>query len=74
MVASLEDEGNIAMKFTMTVEMDTGNDQIEFEQELTSIMQKVGDRLSDARYYMGHTESILDINGNRVGSFKMERL
>lgn len=57
------------MKFTMSVDMD--NAAFESPVELGDILAQVGDKVMDERYHVGHTESILDTNGNRVGSWKI---
>lgn len=46
---------------------DSGRESVE---EISRILRKVADRLDQGDWYEGHTRSILDINGNRVGGYK----
>lgn len=34
-------------------------------------LERVAERLREGDYHPGHTSSILDVNGNRVGSWRM---
>lgn len=47
----------------------------EFDSDLASavarILRRVADKIDSGEYYPGHTKSILDANGNRIGGYKM---
>lgn len=60
------------MQFSMTVDMDNAAFEGRSEAELSSILESVAERVADGRFHFGHTMSIMDSNGNRVGGFKVD--
>ena len=60
-------------RFTLSFEIDLDNDAFQdgnLEAEVTRIMKQALDKIPVAINNQGHTQSLIDINGNRVGSFK----
>lgn len=57
--------------FTMNV--DTGNDAFHQDPggELARILRVVADKIERGDYHPGHSKTILDVNGNDVGRWKI---
>jgi hypothetical protein len=54
--------------FTLTIDM--GNDAMNEAYDVAAKLIEVGQAIRRDYFGEGHTESILDDNGNRVGSWK----
>lgn len=62
-------------KFTLSIDTtnaaffdeETGRETVE---QISQILREVADRLDQGDWYEGHTRTIRDINGNRVGSYR----
>ena len=62
------------MKFTMDFDMD--NDAFIDEDGISldtvaHVIHKVKVKVNEGDFHPGHTKSILDINGNRIGSWRI---
>lgn len=57
-------------KFTLSVDMDNAAFEDYPVTELTRILDKVVTQFGMQDFHEGHTKSIMDSNGNKVGSFK----
>lgn len=58
--------------FTMNVDMD--NDafcQDDGPDELARILRAVADKIERGEYHPGHSKTVLDVNGNDVGRWKI---
>lgn len=56
-----------------TLNINTDNDAFDEDYgplEIARLLRQTADRIENGDWYPGHTRSILDINGNRVGGFK----
>lgn len=59
-------------KFTLSVDTENAAFEDEFDArfEMGQILRKIAKRVEDGDFHPGHTMSILDSNGNRIGSYK----
>lgn len=56
------------MQFRLTIDTDNAAFDEDAASEIGRILRKAADELTAGPH--GHTRSILDLNGNRVGSWK----
>lgn len=57
--------------FTMHVELDNAAFEGDPKPELARILRHEADRMERGDYYRGHSQTILDVNGNDVGRGKI---
>ena len=56
----------------ITVSFETDNSAFEDDRdrEISRILRKIANLIDKGEYHPGHSKSILDVNGNRIGSYK----
>ena len=54
-----------------TLEIRLGNDEMQTARDVAAALMDVVAKLDNDEWHPGHTKSILDANGNRVGGWKM---
>lgn len=61
-------------EFTLSVNTENAvfEDDMDARFEMGQILRKIAKRVEDGDFHPGHTRSILDSNGNRIGSYKWE--
>lgn len=59
----------MATKFTLEIEL-SGDDDFHHDIDVEIALLKVVGKIRDGEFNVGHTESLLDVNGNRIGSWK----
>jgi len=54
-----------------TLSIDLGNEAMETPDDVATVLESIADRCrTHSAVAPGHTQSIMDLNGNRVGSWK----
>lgn len=62
-------------QFTLSIDLGNeamgGGDEMWTPHQVADALAEVAERLREGDYHPGHTRSIMDGNGNRVGSYRM---
>ena len=57
-------------QFTLTIEL--GNEAMQTPRNVAAALKRVSAAINAGDWHPGHTKSIMDPNGNRVGSWKFD--
>lgn len=56
---------------TFTLSIDMSNAEMGNVAHVAQALRRIAVRLKDGDWHPGHTRSVLDLNGNRVGSYRV---